>query len=65
MLSFVRQSGKRDSSPHYVRSISCELLFTPPNPLEGGTLGSLRGESRFPLQAKPPFSKGGLEGLSM
>ena len=35
MLSFVRQSGKRDSSPHS-RAVSRELLFTPPNPLKGG-----------------------------
>ena len=47
------------------RHISREILFTPPNPLVGGTLGSLRGESRFLLQAKPPLSKGGLEGLSI
>ena len=30
-----------------------------------GWLVGLRGESRFPLQAKPPLSKGGLEGLSI
>ncbi len=40
-------------------------IFTPPNPLTGGQLGGARGNSRFLRQAKPPLSKGGLEGLSI
>ena len=39
-------------------------IFTPPNPWKG-RLGVARSESRFLLQAKPPLSKGGLEGLSI
>ena len=50
-----------------VRSLHCaaELTHeTPPQPLKGER-GVARGESRFLLQAKPPLSQGGLEGLSI
>ena len=39
-------------------------LYLHPQPLKGER-GVARGESRFPLQAKPPLSKGGLVGLSI
>ena len=50
MLSFVRQSGKRDSSPRFARAIFRKLLFTPPTP-ERGDLGSLRA-SHIVLKTK-------------
>ena len=68
LLDFVLKTfglGAENEPRARIRGHFSRTIFTPPNPLTGGNLGSLRGESRFPLQAKPPLSKGGLEGLSI
>ena len=41
------------------------IFYWIPPPPERGDFGAARGKSRFLLQAKPPLSKGGLEGLSI
>ena len=66
LLDFVLKTfglGAENETRARIRGHFSRTIFTPPNPLTGGNSGSLRGESRFPLQAKPPLSKGGLEGL--
>ena len=68
LLDFVLKTfglGAENEPRARIRGQFSRTIFTPPNPLVGGNLGSLRGESRFLLQAKPPLSKGGLEGLSI
>ena len=66
LLDFVLKTfglGAENEPRARIRGHFSRTIFIPPNPLTGGNLGSL--ESRFPLQAKPPLSKGGLEGLSI
>ena len=54
---------KKRKSRNFLSSLA-NYIYTPPQPLKG-VCGVALSESRFPLQAKPPLSKGGLEGLSI
>ena len=56
--------AENETRAHVARGQFLANYITPPTP-DRGYFGVARGESRFLLQAKPPLSKGGLEGLSI
>ena len=60
----VYTAAENETRTHALRELFLVNYIYTPDPWKG-RIGVARGESRFLLQAKPPLSKGGLEGLSI